>query len=473
MDAIKNNSRSTIIFTKVPKIQAEDRIIKVGEEFNILEGVLAYDEDNYPVDTNTINIEKNNVDTNKAGIYEVILELSDKTNTFKVQHLINVTVKTNDKPVIIGADDIEISLNQVFDPMYGVIATDTEDGILTDKISINGFLNVCKLGTYILTYSVTDSDSNTTIAERNINVVEIVSNHSENIKNHELATTSVNDECIEKAEDIKENIVIQENIDIIKDISLNEENLNIEANNIEESIKASEKNTIPIEKKKTKKVKKKKKNKQKKENQKKLSRKEKKQIKLEEKRLKKEKKQRSKQNKKELKEEYKKVDKDTFDLLPFLDVAEDETFRTQNGYIDVFQLGTKDLNSLNNDDAQRHMMEFGNFFRSYIDDIKIISMTFPVNTQVQQEHLLKTIDNTDNPIYIQFLNKRLDELIALEEKRKNKEFYLMVFYEDEKTKKERESQLLRLTSSAINLKSLDLDKKLKILFKLNNQNSKV
>ncbi|WP_343101963.1 hypothetical protein [Romboutsia sp. MSSM.1001216sp_RTP31141st1_G3_RTP31141_220114] len=118
-------------------------------------------------------------------------------------------------------------------------------------------------------------------------------------------------------------------------------------------------------------------------------------------------------------------------------------------------------------------MDFSNFLRNYIDDIKIISMTFPVNTQVQQEHILKKMEMTDNKIYINFLNKRLDQLIAIEEKRKNKEFYLMVFYEDEKTKREREIQLLRLTSSAITLSTLDLDKKIKIMFKLNNHNSKI
>lgn len=463
MNSIKSNSRSTIVFTKVPTIQAEDRVIKVGEELNILEGVLAFDEDNYPVDINTINIAKNNIDTNNAGTYEVILELSDKTNTLKVQHLMNVTVRTNDKPVIIGADDIEIPLNKVFDPMYGVIATDTEDGILTDKISIDGFFNVCKLGAYMLKYSVTDSDDNTTIVDRNINVIDPVSNKDLDTKDNEIAITSADDECIEEKEEIKEDMIIQNNIEDNKV----EEVIN------QERIKALEENKVPIEKKKSKKLKKKKKIKKKKDKPKKISKKEKKQIKIEEKRLKKEKKQKLKQSKKDLKEEYKKVDKDASDLLPFLDVAEDGTFRAKDGYIDIFQLGTKDLNSLNNDDAQRHMMEFSNFFRSYIDDIKIISMTFPVNTQVQQEHLLKMIDNTDNPISIQFLNNRLDELIALEEKRKNKEFYLMVFYADEKTKKERETQLLRLTSSAINLRSLELDKKIKILFKLNNQNSKV
>ena len=100
-------------------------------------------------------------------------------------------------------------------------------------------------------------------------------------------------------------------------------------------------------------------------------------------------------------------------------------------------------------------------------------MTFPVNTQIQQQNILKKIDNTDNDVHRKFLYKRLEQLIAIEEKRKNREFYLMLFYEDEKTKREREFQLLRLTSSAIKLSPLDLDKKLRIIFKLNNQNSKI
>lgn len=73
----------------------------------------------------------------------------------------------------------------------------------------------------------------------------------------------------------------------------------------------------------------------------------------------------------------------------------------------------------------------------------------------------------------EFLYKKLNELITIEEKRKNREFYLMLFYDDENTKREREMQLLRLVSSNIKISALDLDKKLRIIFKLNNQNSKI
>lgn len=439
MNAIKSMNGSTIVFNKMPRIECEDITIKIGENLELFDYLVAYDEDNNILDKDSIIISKTNLDTSKAGNYEIVVEVNDRTNTYRIQHTINVLVKTNDKPIIIGADSIEIPLNKVFDPMYGVIANDTEDGIITNKIIVNGFLNVCKAGSYVLTYLVTDSDNNTTIVEREINVLDI---QEENVKVEDIQKEYMkNNEEI----DTKETIAEVKQLDT----PVSEDTLKIE--NIEDNKK-------PKKLKKRKKVRKK----RKKEKPKKLSRKEKKQLKKEE-----------KQKRKELKEEYKKVDKNILDILPFLEIAEDDTFKTKNGYIDIFQIDTKDLNSLNYNDANRHIFDFSNFLRNYIDDMKIISMTFPVNTQIQQQHILKKIESTDNEIYREFLYKRLDQLIAIEEKRKNREFYLMLFYEDEKTKREREIQLLRLSSSAVKISRLDLDKKLRIIFKLNNQNSKI
>ena len=448
MNAIKSMNGSTIVFNKMPRIECEDITIKIGENLELFDYLVAYDEDNNILDKDSIIISKTNLDTSKAGNYEIVVEVNDRTT-------INVLVKTNDKPIIIGADSIEIPLNKVFDPMYGVIANDTEDGIITNKIIVNGFLNVCKAGSYVLTYLVTDSDNNTTIVEREINVLDI---QEENVKVKDIQKEYMkNNEEIDTKETIAE--VKQLDTPVSEDtLKIDEINNKEESSEYKEAIENIEDNKKPKKLKKRKKVRKK----RKKEKPKKLSRKEKKQLKKEE-----------KQKRKELKEEYKKVDKNILDILPFLEIAEDDTFKTKNGYIDIFQIDTKDLNSLNYNDANSHIFDFSNFLRNYIDDMKIISMTFPVNTQIQQQHILKKIESTDNEIYREFLYKRLDQLIAIEEKRKNREFYLMLFYEDEKTKREREIQLLRLSSSAVKISRLDLDKKLRIIFKLNNQNSKI
>lgn len=67
---------------------------------------------------------------------------------------------TNTKPVIKGASNKTIKLGDKFDPKAGVTATDKEDGNLTSKIVITGSVNTKKIGTYKITYSVTDRDKN-------------------------------------------------------------------------------------------------------------------------------------------------------------------------------------------------------------------------------------------------------------------------------------------------------------------------
>lgn len=183
---------------------------------------------------------------------------------------------------------------------------------------------------------------------------------------------------------------------------------------------------------------------------------------------------RLKEKKRNLKNEYKKVDKVVVDLLPFLDILEDGSFKTKYGYMNMYQVKTKDLNSLSSNEVESHIVEFATFLRSCTNDIKIVSMKYPVNTEVQQQHLLKKIENTKkDSSFLSFLQKKLDELTKIEEVRQNTEFYLFVFYRDEKQKREREKSLIRLNSLAVSLKEMNVDKKIKILFKLNNLNSKI
>jgi LPXTG-motif cell wall-anchored protein len=78
---------------------------------------------------------------------------------------------TNEKPVIDGAADITIKVGESFEPKLGVTAADKEDGDLTSKIVIEGSVDTSKAGEYLLAYSVTDSNGNTTTVTRKITVV--------------------------------------------------------------------------------------------------------------------------------------------------------------------------------------------------------------------------------------------------------------------------------------------------------------
>ena len=81
-------------------------------------------------------------------------------------------IGSNEAPVISGADDITINLGDTFNPLNGVKASDSEDGDLTSKISINGKVDNTKAGEYTLTYTVSDSKGAVTTVTRVVTVFD-------------------------------------------------------------------------------------------------------------------------------------------------------------------------------------------------------------------------------------------------------------------------------------------------------------
>lgn len=75
-------------------------------------------------------------------------------------------------PVIKGATNETIELNDSFDVLAGVTAIDQEDGDLTAKITTTGTVDSAKVGEYQVTYSVTDSQKNHSEKVRTITVVD-------------------------------------------------------------------------------------------------------------------------------------------------------------------------------------------------------------------------------------------------------------------------------------------------------------
>ncbi|MFR5264382.1 glycosyl hydrolase family 18 protein [Clostridium sp.] len=64
----------------------------------------------------------------------------------------------NTAPIINGIENKTILVNEKFDKLAGVTASDKEDGDLTSKIKVTGEVDTSKAGEYKLTYSVTDSN---------------------------------------------------------------------------------------------------------------------------------------------------------------------------------------------------------------------------------------------------------------------------------------------------------------------------
>ena len=106
-----------------------------------------------------------NIKNNKVGKYKVTY----KNFLFKKYRTVEIVDEV--KPVITLIDDnVTILLNEEYkEPGYK--AQDEYDGDLTDKVEIISGLKNNQVGTYKITYKVTDSSKNTTKLSRVVNVV--------------------------------------------------------------------------------------------------------------------------------------------------------------------------------------------------------------------------------------------------------------------------------------------------------------
>lgn len=143
-----------------PVINASDRTIKIGEKFNPLDGVTAYDKEDGDI-TSKIEVVENMVDINSIGKYSVTFEVTDSAGV-KSSKSINVkvdkaAVEVNRAPKISASNKV-IKAESKFNPYSGVTAIDYEDGDITNKVKvIYNNLNTNVIGLYRIIYEVTDS----------------------------------------------------------------------------------------------------------------------------------------------------------------------------------------------------------------------------------------------------------------------------------------------------------------------------
>ena len=199
---------------------------------------------------------------------------------------------------------------------------------------------------------------------------------------------------------------------------------------------------------------------------------EKRKIKKEIKMQKKEEKNKEKIYKKNRKEALKNIQHKTVELLPLVAMTENRNFECKDEYLDIFQIRSVDTNAMNNYDTTVYILSLTRILKMYVDDIKVISMNFPANTQRQQDYINKKIANCKNELHLKFLKNRKMQLEAIEKIRTNREFYIMIFGETEE-ELEKNKRTLFNSASFIKLLKLTDEKKIKILRKLNNMNTKI
>jgi len=84
-----------------------------------------------------------------------------------ITSILLLSCKEDSAPTFNGVHDVSLQIYDSFDPLAGVTATDAEDGDLTDRILItSNNVETTAIGSYTVTYSVTDSAGQTITATR-------------------------------------------------------------------------------------------------------------------------------------------------------------------------------------------------------------------------------------------------------------------------------------------------------------------
>lgn len=107
------------------------------------------------------------------------------------------------------------------------------------------------------------------------------------------------------------------------------------------------------------------------------------------------------------------IDKASREILP--DIYYDrlnECFvnEKENLIFDIIKICSKDLVNSSDDEIDYDQYRYTKLYKIYSEDLKIICMNFPCNTQKQQSYLKKKIEKTNNAKMKHWLQRRLDEL---------------------------------------------------------------
>jgi len=121
------------------------------------------------------------------------------------------------------------------------------------------------------------------------------------------------------------------------------------------------------------------------------------------------------------------------EICPIIDITNNDFFEMRSGeYLEIVQIESKDIYSLNETDLQNDINTLAIFYATYIDDLKIVPLDVPLSLERQKAYIAQRMRNNKNPAYETFLKARMKELENLEKYRTNREYFLFLYSDDEK-----------------------------------------
>ncbi|MBA3925592.1 immunoglobulin-like domain-containing protein [Listeria rustica] len=165
-DGNKTTFTSTVIVEGAPVFSgAADVKVQPDATFDPMQDIKATDTEDGDL-TASIKVTKNDVNTSKAGAYEVTYEVTDSKGN---KTTFTRTVTVPNVPTFNIDDMIKVNPDGTYDPMEGIEVTDEEDGDLSDQVRIiSNNVDVNTPGHYEVVYEVTDSDGNKTRFTRTV-----------------------------------------------------------------------------------------------------------------------------------------------------------------------------------------------------------------------------------------------------------------------------------------------------------------
>lgn len=162
-----------VAYTSIPKIELlgdSEIMLEINEKF-VDPGVKATLNNKDVTD----KVEtKGEVNTKKAGEYELVYSIKNEKNKKQRSVSRKVTVLDNVAPAITlkGSAEYFVGLDSEYkDPGY--ISIDNVDGDITDKVKVDSDVNTKELGSYEVKYTIEDSSGNKSEALRIVRVVDL------------------------------------------------------------------------------------------------------------------------------------------------------------------------------------------------------------------------------------------------------------------------------------------------------------
>lgn len=162
------------------------------------------------------------------------------------------------------------------------------------------------------------------------------------------------------------------------------------------------------------------------------------------------------------------------ELIPFSEFLENGAVQMSDGRIfDMFEIISTDTDNLPEEAIEMYIIRYAKLYNTYSANLKIVGMNFPTDTTEQQEYIQRRRRENKNPVFDYYLEEILERDKLINTLMSDKECYLFVYAKSQ----EEYDSILNMLNSTLGfgalLAQINVEKKIQILYKLNNMNSSI